>query len=340
MNLSKNIPLKQYNTFGVEARAKYLARIKTIDDLKDLLQMKEFQEEKRFILGGGSNVLFTQDYDGLVVLINIEGLRLFESNPDYAIMKAAAGENWHSFVDTCTKNKYYGLENLALIPGKIGAAPVQNIGAYAVEQKDFFYRLEGINIETGELEELSYEDCKFAYRDSIFKNELKDKFIITHVYYKLQREWLPNLNYKELEIEWNKFGFGFVERDSTYLFNTVVRVRKSKLPDPKELGNAGSFFKNPIVSIEKMDALKTVYSELPYYPISADLAKIPAAWLIEQNGWKGRREGNAGVSEKHSLILVAYEGASGLEVFNLSEKIIKSVVEKFGIRLEREVIVL
>lgn len=338
MEIFKNYSLKRYNSFGIDAKAKYFININTAEQLPKLIQMNEFIDEKRFFLGGGSNVLFSKDFDGLVINLEIKGVNLVEINSEYAIIKASAGENWSDFAETCARNKYFGIENLVSIPGKVGAAPVQNIGAYGSEQKDCFERLKGFNIETGEFIELSNEDCKFSYRDSIFKKELKDKVIVTEVSYKLLRHWEANLTYKELKTELDKFSF--IEQDSNYVVNTIIRLRKQKLPDIKELGNAGSFFKNPIISLEHFAKLFVEDETMPHYRVGADRMKIPAAWLIEKAGWKGYREGDAGVYENHALILVNYGKASGEDIFNLSEKIIGSVDEKFGIKLEREVIVL
>lgn len=338
MEILKNIPLKKYNSFGIEAKTKFFANIKSIQDLKDLIQTNEFQSEPRFILGGGSNVLFRNDYEGLIVNIDLQGLNLVEVNPEFAILNVGAGENWHNFVETSTKNKYYGIENLALIPGKVGAAPVQNIGAYGIEQKDFFHSLKGFNLETGVEIELGYDDCNFAYRNSIFKDELKDKIIITSVNYMLNRSWEANVSYRELKTELEKFAF--IYQDADYVLNTIIRIRRQKLPEPSELGNAGSFFKNPIVDAETFGKIFANYPEVPAFPVENHKIKIPAAWLIEKCGWKGFRDGDAGVFEKHALVLVNYGKATGAEIYGLSERIIESVYEKFNVRLEREVIVI
>ncbi len=338
MEIFKNFSLKRYNSFAIDAKAKYFVNINSTDDLLQLIGTKEFTSEKRFVLGGGSNVLFRTDFDGIVINIELKGINLVEINADYATVKVKSGESWNEFAETCSKNKYYGIENLVSIPGKVGAAPVQNIGAYGVEQKDYFARLTGFNIESGEFIELENYDCKFAYRDSIFKHELRDKVIITDVSYKLSRQWELNDSYKELKTELGKFSF--VEQDCNYVLNTVKRLREQKLPDPKKLGNAGSFFKNPIIDIEHFENIAQASEAIPHYQVGGCMLKIPAAWLIEKCGWKGYREGDSGVYSQHALILVNYGNATGEDIYSLSEKIIGSVQEKFGIKLEREVIVL
>ncbi len=338
MDIYKDFSLKRYNTFGIDAKAKYYINIKSKEQLLSLFATQEFQSSNHFVLGGGSNVLFRNDYDGLIINMEISGLRLKEINSDHALVAVGAGENWHELVETCTKNKYYGIENLALIPGKVGAAPVQNIGAYGVEQSEYFHSLKATLIETGEEIELLKEDCNFAYRSSIFKNKLAGKAIVTEILYDLDRQWEINLKYKELERELDKFSF--IKHDIDYVFNTIIRIRKSKLPDPKELGNSGSFFKNPIISSKAFGELFSHYPHLPAYPQSNGDIKISAAWLIEKAGFKGFRSGDAGISPRHALIIVNYGNSTGEEIYNLSEDVVQSVLEKFNIRLEREVIVL
>jgi len=336
INILENISLKRYNTFGIDAKARYFVKVHSIDDIFDLLQTKQFQENRRIILGGGSNLLFRSDFQGLVILVEIKGVHFEGSTKSNTILKVASGENWTDFVELCVKNRLYGLENLVSIPGKVGAAPVQNIGAYGVEQKDYLHKVEYIDSTTGNIEVVDKDECKFEYRSSVFKGNLEGKAIITNVYYELSREWKPNINYKDIKQELDKFSF--VKPDAEYVLNTVKRIRKRKLPDPLDIGNAGSFFKNPVVDESQFLTLKEKYPDIPYF-LSNDKYKIPAAYLIEKCGWKGRSVGNCGVYDKHSLILVNYGNASGEEIYQLSENIRQSVQEQFGILLEREVIV-
>ncbi len=334
MNILRNFSLKKYNTFGIDARASSFVSVKSTDELKQLIGGSIFQSNKVFVLGSGSNTLFKGDFNGLVISMDIKGMKMIEIIDSHVILEVGAGEIWHDFVETCVKNKYYGIENLALIPGKVGAAPVQNIGAYGVEQDEFVFSVKGIETSTNQEMELSKEECKFGYRDSIFKNTLSGDFIITSVKYELNKKEVLNLSYKELEQEITKFVV--VEPSAEALFNAVCRLRKRKLYDPLNLGNAGSFFMNPAVSKERFELLKKDHGGIPGYE-SGDGMKIPAAWLIEKAGWKGKRIGDAGVSDKHALVLVNYGNATGRQIYDLSEKIIRSVDDIFGIKLEREV---
>lgn len=337
MNILKDISLKPYNTFAVDVKADYFASINNVDDVFELMDTDIFLKNKKFVLGRGSNVLFIEDFHGLIISIDIKGIHITESTDDYIILDVGAGEDWSSFVQTCVKSGYYGVENLALIPGKVGAAPVQNIGAYSVEQKDVFVSLTGVDLLKKEIVHLNKVECKFGYRTTIFKEELKDRFIITSVQYKLSREKKFNLSYKELEQEVTKFPGAVI--DLQYIFDTVCRIRKSKLPGVEEIGNAGSFFKNPIVSKEKYDELMGLYPSMKGYH-SGFSFKLSAGWLIEQCGWKGKRNGDAGVYYKHALILVNHGNASGKEILNLANEIQTSVLKKFGINLEPEVLII
>lgn len=333
--LPKNINLKKHNTFGIDVNARMYYSITLPEHLYDIYQEGLFEQDKFLILGGGSNVLFTKDYDGLVISNQINGISIYTGAEDYVLVNAGAGVNWDLFVKTAIRNKYYGLENLGLIPGNVGSAPVQNIGAYGVEQKDCFHSLLGFDLETGEFRELSAEECKFGYRNSIFKNELKNKFIITNVKYKLKREFIPNLSYSEIRTEINKFMIRLP--DARYIYDTICRFRNKKLPDPKKLGNAGSFFKNPVIENDHYLELKEKYNSIVSFPVENEKVKLSAARLIELCGFKGKRIGDAGVYEKHALILVNYGNASGQEIYDLSEEIRLSVLDKFGLNLEREV---
>ncbi len=338
MEIRENYSLKEFNTFKVDVKTKYYIEINNVNDIYRLIDKIELNDNKYFILGGGSNILFTRDYDGIIISVNIKGMYIKDNQNDSLILDIGAGENWHNFVKTCVKSKYYGLENLALIPGKVGAAPVQNIGAYGVEQKDYFYSLSGVDLETRELKYLDKKDCDFSYRSSIFKKQLKDRFIITSVQYKLSRLEKYNLTYNELKNELNKFSF--VKKDLQYIYDTIVKMRVRKLPDLNKIGCAGSFFKNPVIDITKYYELLDKYGELPAYQISETGYKLSAGWLIEKCNWKGYREGGAGVYDKHALVLVNYGNATGKEIYDLSLKICESVKLKFGIELEPEVIIL
>ena len=338
MEILENYSLKNHNTFGIDAKADFYVSIRNNEEIEELVKTDIFKNNKSFILGGGSNILFKDNFKGLVIEINIRGIKILESKDDHLIIEVGAGEYWDDLVSMCLNNKYYGFENLALIPGKVGAAPVQNIGAYGVEQKDFFESLSGYNIEKNRFETLNYDECKFNYRDSIFKHELKNKFIITNVRYKLSKLERINLSYKELSQEINKLN---IEKpDAKLVFDTVRRLRTQKLPDYRLHGNAGSFFKNPIISIDKFNKLKSKYPELNGYTINDNKVKVSAGWLIEQCGWKGKQIGNAGVSEKHALILVNLGKASGQDILNMSKQIKQSVIDKYDIELENEVLII
>ncbi len=334
MNILRNFSLKKYNTFGIDAKAARFVSVASIDDLRQLIGSSIYKSGKSLVLGCGSNILFRGDFNGLIISMDIKGMKMVEITDRHVILEVGAGEIWHDFVEACVKNKYYGLENLALIPGKVGAAPVQNIGAYGAEQDEFVYSVIGIDTASNEERELSKEECKFGYRESIFKNTLSGDFIITSVKYKLNKQETLNLSYKELEQEISKFVV--VEPSAEALFNAVCRLRKRILCDPLNLGNAGSFFKNPEINEDTFESLKESFSDIPGYE-SGDRIKIPAAWLIEQTGWKGKRYGNAGVSARHALVLVNFGNATGQEIYDLSEQIIASVDDLFGIQLDREV---
>ncbi len=319
-------------------KADYFVNIKTISDLTKLIQSKLLEGKKYFILGSGSDVLFVNDFNGVILNIELKGMHIRDYDDDELIIEVYAGEQWHKFVQTCVKNGYYGVENLAMIPGKVGAAPVQNIGAYGVEQSDVFFGLKGFNIETNQEINLNKDECKFDYRDSIFKNELKNKVIITSVEYKLSRKEKFNFSYKELDKTIHQFPW--VKPDLQYVFNTVCRIRTSKLPNPEELKNAGSFFKNPVVSKTEYLELNKEFPDIPGYELEDDNIKLSAAYLIEKTGWKGKRIGDAGVYNHHSLVLINYGNASGKDILDLSDKIQDSVQNKFGVKIEKEVIVI
>lgn len=334
MQIQHNFSLKKHNTFGIEAKAKEFVAIHSVDELKEVLS--ENISKKKFILGGGSNMLLTQDIDALVIHIDIKGIQIVKETEDFVWVEANAGENWHEFVLWNIEHNFGGLENMSLIPGNVGTTPVQNIGAYGVEIKDNFISCEAVNIETQEIKTFHKEDCNFGYRESIFKHEAKDKFIITSVIYKLTKNnHKINTSYGDIlkELEKNNITVPTIKDVS----NAVIAIRQSKLPDPKELGNSGSFFKNPIISREHFEKVKALFPEVRHYDVSADEVKVPAGWLIEQAGFKGIRIGDAGVHKNQALVLVNYGNASGQEILNLSKEIQKTILDKYTIAIEAEV---
>lgn len=334
MQIQHNFSLKKYNTFGIEAKAKEFVAIHSVDELKEVLS--ENASKKKFILGGGSNMLLTQDIDALVIHIDIKGIQIVKETEDFVWVEANAGENWHEFVLWNIEHNFGGLENMSLIPGNVGTTPVQNIGAYGVEIKDNFISCDAVNIETQEIKTFHKEDCNFGYRESVFKHEAKDKFIITSVIYKLTKNnHKINTSYGDIlkELEKNNITVPTIKDVS----NAVIAIRQSKLPDPKELGNSGSFFKNPIISREHFEKVKTLFPDVRHYDVSADEVKVPAGWLIEQAGFKGIRIGDAGVHKNQALVLVNYGNASGQEILNLSKEIQKTILDKYTIAIEAEV---
>lgn len=335
MEILQGISLKDYNTFGVNVKAEYFCVARNVEQLESLIESKLSSDNSYLVLGGGSNVLFTEDYSGVIVIPKLKGIKISESTDDYVVLTVGAGEKWANFVEICLKNKWYGLENLACIPGRVGAAPIQNIGAYGAEQSDFFHSLTGYDTRKKEFVTMSKEDCHFSYRDSVFKNELLDKFIVTEVRYKLSKKQILNTSYKDIKREIEKFVVK--NPDSQYIYDTVARLRKRKLPDPAILGNAGSFFKNPIIENDKYNNIKHLIEDVPVFRIDNNKIKLSAAWLIEKLGWKGKRRGDAGVYENHSLILVNYGKAKGEEILSLAKDIERSVLDSYDIALEREV---
>ena len=338
MEILKNFSLKNYNTFGIDATADYAVKIDNKSIFKKLSDYFAFKESKKLVLGGGSNILFTGKFEGIVIIVELGGIDIIEETNEYAVVEAGAGVKWHDLVTYCVNNGFYGIENLALIPGTVGAAVVQNIGAYGMEQKSCFESCSIYHLNENSFSSLNNEQCNFGYRYSIFKNNLKDKALILSAQYKLKKDWYPNLSYKELKTEiHNTFPNGGAELPD--VFEAVCNIRRRKLPDPAIIGNAGSFFKNSIVNTENFNELKTKFPDIPSYNQTDGSVKIPAAWLIEQAGWKGYRKGDAGVYEKHSLVLVNHGNATGMDILNLSKEIQNSVNDKFGIMLEREVLV-
>jgi UDP-N-acetylmuramate dehydrogenase len=334
VNIQENISLKEYNTFGIAANAKFFVEINSVLQLQKALQLSAYPE--KFIISGGSNMLLTKDIDALVLHIHMKGISVFEEDNDSVIIKVMAGENWHNLVLWTLDNDYGGIENLSLIPGNTGTAPIQNIGAYGVELKDVFISCEAMHIQTQELKEFTKEDCKFGYRDSIFKNESKGQYIITSVKLKLTKN-THRLNTFYGAIEEELQVNQIIHPTIKDISNAVVAIRKRKLPDPKEIGNSGSFFKNPVVSKKTFEAFRKNNPDAPFYDMGNKTYKIPAGWLIEQSGYKGKRFGDAGVHQKQALVLVNYGNATGEEILGLAYKIKKEVLNKFKIRIVPEV---
>ncbi|GMN05714.1 UDP-N-acetylmuramate dehydrogenase [Croceitalea sp. MTPC5] len=334
MNILENISLKAYNTFGIDVKAKSFVEITSLLQLQKALQLSAYPE--RFVISGGSNMLLTKDIDALVMYINLKGISIVEEDENSIIIKVMAGENWHELVLWCLERGYGGLENLSLIPGNTGTAPIQNIGAYGVEIKDVFIACEAMDVESLELSEFSKEDCKFGYRDSIFKKEVKGKYIITSVALKLTKRDHKLLTFYgaiESQLQRKEIVYPTI----TDISDAVIAIRKSKLPDPKELGNSGSFFKNPIISKKTFKVFQKKNPEAPFYELEDGNYKIPAGWLIEQCGFKGERIGDAGVHEKQALVLVNYGSATGKEIWELALKIQSEVRNTFQIEISPEV---
>ena len=332
MHIQNNISLKPYNTFGIDVKAKQFIAITSAEQLKRLLQ----QQKDFFVLGGGSNILLTRDIEKLVVHIAFKGIEIVEENDNHVIVKAAAGENWHQFVLWCINNDFGGVENMSLIPGNVGTAPIQNIGAYGVELKDTCISVEVIEIATGNSKTFSNAECRFGYRNSVFKNELKGKYIITNVFFRLTKnEHKLNSSYGAIqsELEKNEITTPTIKNIS----DAVIAIRQSKLPDPAVLGNSGSFFKNPVISNIEFEKLQEKFPDTPHYKVSETEIKVPAGWLVEQCGFKGKQIGNTGSHKNQALVLVNYGNATGKEVYDLSKLIQKTVLAKFGIAIEAEV---
>lgn len=335
MIIRENHSLKKLNTFGIDVAAKYFAETSSIEDIKEILSETKFTNLPKLILGGGSNLLFTKNFNGVVLKNNLKGIELIHEDADFYYVRSAAGEVWHQLVMHCIQYNYAGLENLSLIPGNVGASPMQNIGAYGVEIKDHFHELEALHIADQTIHVFNNQDCRFGYRESVFKHELKNQFIITSVTFKLLKRPQINTSYGAIEKELE--AMGVKEITIGEVSKAVCNIRRSKLPDPAEIGNAGSFFKNPEVTKQKYDTIKNEFPAIVGYNLENGNIKLAAGWLIEECGWKGKTFGDAGVHKLQALVLVNYGNAQGNEIYDLSQKILDSVKEKFGVELEREV---
>lgn len=333
--LLQNFALKSYNTFGIDVYANYFSEFNSADKLQELLQSTPNEQLPTLILGGGSNILFTKNYNGLVLKNNLKGITIIKQDNDFVFVQAGAGENWHQFVLYCLQNNFSGIENLSLIPGNVGASPMQNIGAYGVELKDVFLGLEAFHLKEKSVAKFNADECEFGYRESVFKKKYKNQFAILNVTFKLRKKPHFNISYGAIEQELKNMQIS--ELNIQAISQAVINIRLSKLPNPEIIGNAGSFFKNPEIDIHQLYKLKQSYPEIISYSLANGNVKLAAGWLIEQCGWKGYRKGDAGCHAKQALVLVNFGNASGREIYNLSEEIKESVKQKFNIDLETEV---
>jgi UDP-N-acetylmuramate dehydrogenase len=335
MHLLHNHSLKNLNTFGVDVNAKLFADVFSEDELREILVDKKFKSERKLILGGGSNILFTKDFDGMMIKVSISGIRVIEEEFYSVFVEAGAGVMWNDLVKFCVERNYGGVENLTLIPGTVGAAPIQNIGAYGQELADSFISLNGVFIDSADTKFFSKNECRFSYRSSIFKEELKNNFVVTSVRLNLKRNPKPNLTYKTVSDYLAKNGIS--NPTIKEVSNAVTEIRKSKLPDPQKIGNAGSFFKNPVVSEDSFRKLKDEYSDIVSFSSETGKIKISAGWLIEKCGWKGKRVGDVGTSPDHALVICNFGKAMGSEILEFAMRIKEEVAGKFGVKLEEEV---
>ena len=333
MQVKENISLRSYNTMGIDVRAKYFASFSGADELEELLHAHA--SHRPLILGGGSNILFTNNYDGIILKNEVTGIEKMREDDKHVYIRAGAGESWHGFVQHCIANSFAGVENLSLIPGNTGASPIQNIGAYGVEMKDVFEELEAFHLHERKIYRFGAADCHFGYRESSFKRKYAGQFAILSVTYRLNKTPRFNISYGAIEQELEQMGIK--DLSIAAVSQAVINIRRSRLPDPAVIGNAGSFFKNPTVSVRQFNELKAAFPLLPAFPAGHDHVKLAAGWLIEQCGWKGFRRGDAGCHAKQALVLVNYGGATGKEIYDLSEEILQSVKDRFGVVLEREV---
>lgn len=335
MQLEKHASLLSYNTFGIDVKADLLAHIGSMEDLHSALRDESLRQHERLILGGGSNVLFTRNFDGVVLLNRIGGISIVKEDESHVWVKAGAGEVWHDLVSWTVEQGWGGMENLSLIPGSVGAGPMQNIGAYGVELKDVFHELEALRMDNMEFQSFNGADCRFGYRESVFKHELKNQYFITSVTFRLSKHPILNTSYGAISQELGKLGIA--QPGVKDVSEAVTRIRRSKLPDPAVLGNAGSFFKNPEVDQATADRIRGEHPDLVSYPTTPGRVKLAAGWLIEQCGWKGKVVGHTGAHKDQALVLVNYGGATGNEVYELALEIRESVLQRFGVRIDPEV---
>lgn len=334
MEIKENFSLKKYNTFGIGAKAKQFVAVHSVEELETVL--RQFQGKEKFILGGGSNMLLTKDIDALVIHIDLKGKKILKEDNDFVWVEACAGENWHKFVLYTIANNFGGLENMSLIPGNVGTTPVQNIGAYGTEIKDTFISCDAMNIQTQQIRTFTKEECEFGYRESVFKNAEKGKYIITSVVFKLtRRNHKINTSYGDITAELAKNNVGIPTLKD--VSNAVIAIRQSKLPDPAILGNSGSFFKNPIIPKAEFDKIHPKFPDMKFFTVSETEVKVPAGWLIEQAGFKGKRFGEAGIHKNQALVLVNYGNATGAEILAVSKDVQDTVYRMFGIYIEAEV---
>ena len=334
MEIQSQFSLKKHNTFGIEAKASKFVAVHTVTELKTVLE--QHRNDTKFILGGGSNMLLTRDIDALVIHVDLKGKKIIKEDGDFAWIEAAAGENWHEFVLHTIGLNLGGLENMSLIPGNVGTTPIQNIGAYGTEIKDTFVSCEAMHIETQQIRVFTKDECHFGYRESIFKHEQKDQYVITSVVFKLtKKDHKINTSYGDITKELKKNNVQTPTLKD--VSDAVITIRQSKLPDPKVLGNSGSFFKNPIIPKSDFDKISINFPDMPHYVVSETQVKVPAGWLIEQAGFKGKRFGDAGIHKNQALVLVNYGNATGQEILDVSKDIQKTIFEKFGIAIEAEV---
>jgi len=331
--LLENYSLKEYNTFGFDVKARYFFSFTDEMDLIDLVENNNFTGNDVLVIGGGSNILFVEDYSGIVIYPQNKSLEILQEDDNQIYLRVSAGYNWDDLVKYCVEKGWGGLENLSHIPGNVGASPVQNIGAYGVEVGDLIHSVDVVNIETGEQKIFEKNQCEFGYRDSVFKNKFRNLFVVTHVVFELNKKSEVSLAYGHLQKEVEKIG----EASITNVRKAVIAIREAKLPDPKEIGNAGSFFKNPVISIDKANELKNKYADMPEYILESGEVKLAAGWLIDQCGLKGYREGDVGVHKEQALVLVNYGNGTGFDIVKLANKIKNSVFNKFAVMLEQEV---
>ena len=338
MNLLRDHSLKNFNTFGVDVKTKFFTEVFSEEELIALIKDENLRKEKKYLLGGGSNILFTKNFDGIIIKVSIGGIKVIDENSDSVLIRAGAGIIWNDLVKFCVEKNFGGIENLTLIPGTVGAAPIQNIGAYGQELADIFESLSGAYIESGERKIFNKKECSFSYRSSIFKNELKNKFVITSVRLKLSKNPQPNTSYKILrEYLLEKKIFNPTIKD---ISSAVASIRRNRLPDPSKIGNAGSFFKNPVMRKKEYSKLKSEFPEIVSFPSEGDSVKLSAGWMIEKCGWKGKRVGEVGTSPDHALIVCNFGKASGAEILEFTMRLKEEVANKFGIKLEEEVNIL